>query len=519
MKTYALFLILLMAAVAGCTNTPSKDESSDGHDHASAQAEEYYTCPMHPSVRSDRPGACPVCNMALVKKTAQKDLNTEDLASLQAVSLSPTQRVMANVTTAPAVRRAMRRDIQAVGLISYAEPNYKHISARFPGRLEKLYLSYTGQPVRKGDPVADVYSPEAISAQQEYLLALDSYEQANTGGQSFTSYAGQLLEQAGEKLYQWGFTKGQIARLRETRKVNYVVTIYSPISGIVVKKSVDPQHYAATGEDMFDVADLSVVWIYLDVYERDIRFISKGLPVEITTEAYPGEVFKGRVLFIDPVLNPETRTIRVRTEFANPNLKLKPNMYATARINIPKAEALVVPSTAVISTGKRNVVWIEVHENAFEPREVVTGAVSDGLTQILSGLNDGEQVVVTGGYLIDSESALLQPAAASLHAGHNTARPSGEVPPPAANAIRIHVKDGYHPSEIRAKAGNKVTLEFYRDETSACSDEILISAFGIKKKLPAYQVTTVEFTPSESGEVVFTCGMEMLHGKLIVEPR
>ncbi len=519
MKTIAFTLILITFAFGGCTNTPSNDESHDHHAGASAQAEEYYTCPMHPSVRSDRPGACPVCNMALVKKTAQKDLSTEDRASLLAVSLSPTQRVMANVTTIPAARRAMRRDIQAVGLISYAEPNYKHISARFPGRLEKLYISYTGQSVRKGDPVAEVYSPEAISAQQEYLLALDSYEQASKGGQSFTSYAEQLLEQAEEKLRQWGFTKNQLSRLRDTRKLNYVVTIYSPISGIVVKKSVDPQHYASTGEDMFDVADLSVVWIYLDVYERDIRFISRGLPVEITTEAYPGEVFKGKVLFVDPVLNPETRTIRVRTEFANPNLRLKPNMYATAKIIIPKADALVVPSTAVISTGKRSVVWIEVHENAFEPREVVTGAVNDGLTQILDGLREGENVVVTGGYLIDSESALLQPAASALHEGHGTTKGPGEVPPPASDAIRIHVKDGYHPSEIRVKAGKKVKLEFYRDETSMCSDEIMINKFGIKKKLPAYQITTVELTPKESGEVVFTCGMEMLHGKLIVEPR
>lgn len=519
MKTHSLIVIAILAVFTGCTNTPSTDTSHGGAPSAEAGAVEYYTCPMHPSVRSDRPGACPVCHMALVKKTGQKEVTSDQQASLLAVSLSPTQRVMANVTTTPAVRSAMRRDIRAVGLVSYAEPNYKHISARFPGRLEKLYLNYTGQSVRKGDPVAEVYSPEAISAQQEYLLALDSYEQASAGGQSFASYAGQLLEQAEGKLYQWGFTKAQVSRLRETRTISHVVTIFSPISGIVVKKSVDPQHYASTGEDMFDVADLSVVWIYLDVYEKDIRFVSRGLPVEITTEAYPGEVFQGNVLFVDPVVNPETRTIRVRTEFKNPNLKLKPNMYATAKIVIPKMDALVVPSTAVISTGKRTVVWVEVHENAFEPRDVITGAVNDGLTQILSGINEGERVVVTGGFLIDSESALSHPAAVAPHAGHGASTPARDGVTPTRNAIRIHVKDGYHPSELRVKAGETVSLEFYRDETSPCSDEIVIKQFGIRKKLPAFQATTVEFTPKESGEVVFTCGMEMLHGKLIVEPR
>ncbi len=391
---------------------------ADEVQHESTQAhgeESYYTCPMHPSVRSDKPGACPVCGMALVKKTVQKDLSPGDLDGLQGVSLSPTQRVMANISIAKVERRSVSKDIQAVGVVSYAEPNYRHISMRFPGRLEKLYLSYTGQTVRKGDPVADVYSPEAISAQQEFLLALDSYEQAANAEQTFAVSAAQLLEQSKQKLLQWGFTEKQISKLKETRKVNYLVTIYSPIGGTVVKKSVDPQHYAATGEDMFDVADLSTVWILLDVYEKDIRFIGRGQSAQITTEAYPNEKFKGRVVFIDPVLNPETRTIRVRTEFANLQGKLKPNMFVNATIAIPKTNALVVPSTAILSTGKRTVVWVEVKENTFEPRDVVVGSTSDGFTVILNGLDEGEQVAETGGFLIDSESQLSETVSEHKH--------------------------------------------------------------------------------------------------------
>jgi Cu(I)/Ag(I) efflux system membrane fusion protein len=402
----SLFLIAFSILIVGCTKSPTPDAHQQHATLAEQKAEEYYTCPMHPSVRSDKPGACPVCGMALVKKTAQKNLNASDLNELQTVSLSPTQRVMANISVVKVGRRNVNRDVQAVGVVSFAEPNYKHISARFPGRLDKLYLNFTGQSVRKGEPVADVYSPEAISAQQEYLLALDSYEHAKQGEQSFASSAEQLLEQSKNKLLQWGFSERQIARLKDSRKVSSLVTIYSPISGVVVKKSVDPQHYVATGEDMFDVADLSTVWVLLDVYEKDLRFINKNQSVEISTEAYPFEKFKGRVMFIDPVVNPETRTVRVRTEFPNQHGKLKPNMYANATIQIPKKDALVVPSSAIVSTGKRMVVWVEVKPNTFQPREIMTTTSSDGYTIVIMGLEEGESVAETGGFLIDSESQL-----------------------------------------------------------------------------------------------------------------
>ena len=422
MKTLIIIANLILALVFGACSSKEQDSRSQAQATKAEPVGEYYTCPMHPSVVSDRPGACPVCGMALVKKTKQKEVDMRNFSSLQSVSLSPTQRIIANVSTVKAERRDVSRDIQAVGVVSYAEPNYRHISMRFPGRLEHLYLSYTGQTVHKGDPVADVYSPEAISAQQEYLLSLDSHEQAKIGEQAFAASAQQMLEQSEQKLLQWGFTEDQIARLKETRKVNYVVTIYSQVSGTVVKKSVDPQHYTATGEDMFDVADLSTVWILLDVYEKDIRFVSRGQSAQITTEAYPNEKFKGRVVFVDPVLNPETRTIRVRTEFSNPQRKLKPNMFVNATIAIPKANALVVPSSAVLSTGRRAVIWVEVKENTFEPRDVVVGSTSEGFTVVLAGgLDEGETVAETGGFLIDSESALTQPTAVDPHAGHRAA--------------------------------------------------------------------------------------------------
>ncbi len=518
----------------GMERTPVYADEGQQESTQAHEEESYYTCPMHPSVRSDRPGACPVCGMALVKKTKAKDIDVKDLAALQSVSLSPTQRVMANVSTVKAERRNINRSIDAVGVVSYAEPNYRHISMRFPGRLERLYISYTGQTVRKGDPVADVYSPEAVSAQQEYLLSLDSYEQATKGEQTFASSAEQMLEQSKQKLLQWGFTEKQVTRLRESRKVNYIVTIYSQVSGTVVKKSVDPQHYAATGEDMFDVADLSTVWIYLDMYEKDIRFVKPGQKVEVSVESYPSEKFSGKVVFIDPVVNPETRTIRVRTEFANRQSKLKPNSYVSATIAVPRVSALVVPTSAIIATGKRTLVWVEVKENMYEPRDVKIASADQGFTAILDGLQEGELVVETGGFLLDSESALQQPTATDPHAGHATtssARPEESKRTSSTSAedhsahdtgvheVQILVKDGYTPNTIRVKVGKPVKLVFDREEDSRCSDELVIEKLGIRRKLAAFAKTTIDFTPAETGEIPFSCGMNMLHGKIIVEAR
>jgi len=374
---------------------------------SSTAPEEYYTCPMHLSVRKDKPGACPVCGMALVKKTAAKEMSDGEMASLEAVRLSSTQRVMANVATMTVERRMLNKEINAVGVVEVAEPNFKRISSRFPGRLEKLYLGYTGQQVKVGDPVAEVYSPEAISAQQEFLLALQSQEISKTATATIANTSAELFEQAKQKLVLLGLNR-LIPELEQTRKAREIVTIYSPIRGTVLKKSVDPQHYTWVGEDMYDVADLSVVWMYLEVYEKDIRFVKISQPVRMTSEAYPNETFTGKVTFIDPTINNETRTVRVRAEFANPEGKLKLGLYVKAQIMIPINEALVVPTSAVLTTGKRTVVWIEVQENMFEPREVVVGAQTEEYYEVLSGLQGGEKVVVTGGFLLDSESQLQQ---------------------------------------------------------------------------------------------------------------
>jgi len=229
MKTKVIVAVSVLLLITGAFVLPAlfRGHTESNQQHGQTLAE-YYTCPMHPSVRSDRPGSCPVCGMDLVKKTISADTTHPVQQTLGAVTVSPSQQVLANVSTTVAERMRLHKKIRAVGTITAAEPNIRRISARFPGRLDHLYLTYTGQTVRKGDPVADVYSPEAISAQQEYLLALGSSESA------VGSEAG-LLAQSREKLLRWGFTEKQIARLGQTRKVQDVVTIFSPISGTVLQ--------------------------------------------------------------------------------------------------------------------------------------------------------------------------------------------------------------------------------------------------------------------------------------------
>ena len=327
----------------------------------------------------------------------------------------------------------------------------------------------------------------------------------------------------------FGMTTEQIAEVERTRTVKSTITFHSPIQGTVIRKGVQEGQYVDEGTVLYQLADLSRVWIYLDVYEKDLPHIQVGQTVHITNESYPDDVFSGKVTFIDPVMNPETRTARVRTEFANQHGKLKPQMYVTAKVSFPAANGIVIPLSAVLSTGKRSVVWVEVGDGAFEPRDVVVGLETDDEAQIAEGLHGGENVAATGGFLLDSESALRQSTTASHPPGHSTEPPkddghAGHMGDAAAGAsgttsdMTIIVKGKYSPNTIRVKAGKQVTLRFKREEDARCTEVVVFEELNIRRHLPAFQTTAITFTPKESGEVNFACGMGMVHGKLIVEP-
>ncbi len=386
--------LLIVGAVLLVSGLLRTGPGTGGRESTLAQ-DDYYTCPTHPSVRSDRPGECPLCGMALVKKSSLVDTVA---AGDEAATVSPSDQVLANIGTSVAGVKSLEKEISTAGTIVAAETNSRRITALFPGRIDRLYLTHAGQPVQRGDPVADVYSPEAISAQQEYLLALGGVER-----EPQSQSARDLLVQSRGKLLRWGFLMRQVEDLERTRTVHELVTIYSPISGTVLRKNVEPQHYASEGEDLFEVADLSTVWMNARLYEDEIRSMKTGEKVVATADAYPGQIFTGQVTFIGRTVDPESRTVNIRAEFRNPVGALRVDMYVNALIRLRLPQAVVVPASALLSTGERQFVWVEKEDGVFEPRNVVAGLRAGDDLQILEGIKAGEVIVTSGANLLDSE--------------------------------------------------------------------------------------------------------------------
>ncbi|TAK55530.1 MAG: efflux RND transporter periplasmic adaptor subunit, partial [Bacteroidetes bacterium] len=348
--TVAAIIVLIAIIVVLYPGMLGKNGSSQHEEASSSTTEqkEVYTCPMHPSVISDRPGACPVCGMALVKKTAQKESSKSELAMLKGVSLSSTQRVIANISTTPVEYQTIEKEINAIGVVDVAEPLQAKISARFRGRIETLYANFTGEAVKQGQKLFDLYSPDLVSAEQEFLLALNAQSEIADALYS-TEIQQRLISAARDRLrLTFGMTESQLVDIETSREVQPTISYFSPISGTVISKNVQEGEYVDEGSLLYQLADLSRVWAYLDVYEKDVRFLSLNQIVHISTESYPGEMFTGKITFIDPVLNPESRTVRIRTEFANPHNKLKPQMWVKAHIILPAKSALVVPTTAIL---------------------------------------------------------------------------------------------------------------------------------------------------------------------------
>ena len=409
-----LAVLVAVLLLIGCSQKADNHNAAEGTagNHVTA---DYYTCPMHPSVRSDKPGVCPICHMTLVR-VSQMQKEAEVTGQVPSVTLSSSKEVLANILTIRVESRSLVHELPLAGKIDYPEPNIQQITTRFAGRIERLSVSYVGQHVRRGDPVAEIYSPDAVTAQREFLVALASPPASERSVESSDQNGTDLVERSKAKLKFWGFTDSQIEDLVSTKSVKTFVTVHSPISGTVVRKNVELQRYVAAGDPLFDVADLQTVWLQLDAYESDLGSLKIGQPITATIDAFPSEEFKGTVSFIGAVIEPSTRTVRVRATLDNKDLKLKPEMFAQAIIRVPLQKAVVIPSSAVIATGKRCVVWVEASAGHFEARPVKLGQRSGDFYQVLDGLHEGEIIAASGGFLIDSESQLQ--LAATGQTGH-----------------------------------------------------------------------------------------------------
>lgn len=412
-----------------------------GHDEQgkTSQGKQLYTCSMHPFIIKDKPGTCPICGMELIKKidgavggeqTAEQKQQAEMVGH---VSLSPTQRVMANVATIEAKQQTLNKEINAVGIVQFDQSRQAKVTAWIAGRIDKLHVSTVGAFVSKDKPVAEVYSPDLLATQQEYLLAIKSRDQLkNSPIPSIAQNGDGLVASSKQRLMFFGVKESQITELEMAGKPNIRLPIYTPLSGIVIEKMVQQGQYVNTGEVLFNIADLSTVWVEVEVYENEFPNIHIGQQVQIRSQSFPDRPFTGRISFIYPFLDAKTRTVKARVEMPNPGMKLKPDMFVNAIIKIPLAKGIVVPVTAVIDTGKRQVVWVETATGIFEPRDVQVGQRTDEQIQILSGVKPGEKVAVSGAYLIDSESQLKGGSGVDHSQHTGGAKPPAEGQAPAA---------------------------------------------------------------------------------------
>lgn len=397
------------------------------------QCKEVYVCPMHTQIIKERPGDCPICGMTLVKKElpkgGSKDQNkgggmegmpmpaggTKADAGLNRVTLDPRQRMLANVATTMVMQKSIAQDINTVGKIAVNEQNLRKVTARYGGRIELLAVNFTGQPLRKGQLVMSIYSPELLSTQKEYLIAKQSSERLkNSDFPEVANGSDGVLDAARTRMKLWGVTDAQIDTLDKTGQARPVIDIFSPVSGTIIDIKMRQGDYVMEGSEVYTVADLSRVWMLADVYEYEFSKVSLGSGVEVTADAFPGKVFKGRVTFIDPSVNPESRTVKVRVDLPNPGGVLKPEMFVNARIFSKTQRGLTIPASAVLYTGNRNVAWVEVEPNVFEPRDLKLGLRSGDEYIVLSGLKAGEMVVSQGGFLVDSEAQLRASASGAM---------------------------------------------------------------------------------------------------------
>lgn len=322
------------------------------------------------------------------------------------ISLDKVQKL--GVRTEPVALREQIRTVRAVGQFQLDERHLATVTTKFDGYIERLYVNTTGQPVRRGQPLMEVYSPELVSAQEEYLIAWKGRQALSNGTEESQIGVGQLADSALKRLRNWDVSDAQLQRLQHEGKATRTLTLYAPVGGVVLEKTALQGMRFMPGEPLYKIADLSAIWLMADVFEQDLSLVHIGQAASMTVDAYPGKVLKGKVTYIYPTVNPETRTARVRVELNNPGGMLKPDMFANVELmsGHGKVQGLAVPDSAVIDSGTRQVVLVQRGEGLFEPREVRLGMRSDGYSEVLQGLSEGENVVVRANFLIDAESNL-----------------------------------------------------------------------------------------------------------------
>jgi Cu(I)/Ag(I) efflux system membrane fusion protein len=344
----------------------------------------------------------------LTLESIQKEGKAQEIAP-GTVRISPERQQLIGVRFGTVEKRTLQKVIRTVGRIDYDEKRIGIVSPKISGWVEELYVDFTGRYVRKGEPLLTIYSPELVSTQEEYLLALKAKQDWSKSPFAEVTEGGNLLaESARRRLKLWDISDAQIQALEKNREPKKTLTLYSPFTGYVLEKMVNKGRFVDAGMAIYKIVDLSVVWLIADIYESELPAIRAGQPATIEMSYYPGESFTGKAIYIYPYMDAQTRTAKVRYEFANPHGKLKPEMFADVQIAVRLGEKLAVPEGAVIDTGVRKVVIVDRGSGYFEPRQVKLGFKAGEVFEVLEGLKAGERVVTSANFLIDSESKLKE---------------------------------------------------------------------------------------------------------------
>lgn len=405
-----LFLVLLTAIVFtmyGAMALAADKPKAGEVDPKTGKTIKYWVAPMDPTYIREEFGQSPM-GMDLVPVYEEEGGEKEPASTIR---IDPVTMQNMGVRLGRVKRSKLVRTIRALGTVTYDETRYYAVNTKFDGWIEKLFVDFEGESVEKGQPLFEIYSPELVTAQEEYLLALEQQRILGKSGYIGVSDSSRrMLAAAKRRLEFWDLSNAQIANLQRTKKVHKNLTVFSPDQGVVVKKTALQGHAVKAGEHLYEIADLSRVWVDVEIYEYELPFVKKGMPATMELSYIPDSRFTGEILFIYPFLSPETRTVRLRLAFDNPDLTLKPNMYANVIIKSGVSDnALVIPQEAVIDSGERKVVFVYRGEGKFEPKEVTLGAEGEGqVVQILSGLEEGEEIVLSAQFMLDSESRLRE---------------------------------------------------------------------------------------------------------------
>jgi Cu(I)/Ag(I) efflux system membrane fusion protein len=375
----------------------------------------YWYDPMHPAYKSDKPGIAPDCGMQLVPKYATEDSGTKTMA-VGTVKIAPDRQQLIGVRTATVTRGPLVRSVRTTGQITADETKIEHVHVKISGYIDKVYVDYVGQLVKKGQPLFTVYSPELVATEEEYLIAKRAEKNLGTSEFKEVSQGGQaLLHSARQRLKLWDITDEQIKRLDESGEVSRTLTFYSPVDGFVMDRKAFPQTAITPDMDLYQITDLSKVWVNADVYEYEVPFVKVGQTLEMQLSYYAGKTYTGKITYIYPTVDPVTRTVKVRIECSNPNYDLKPQMFANVELKINYGIQILVPQEAVMDSGDKQYVFLAHDGGVFEPRNIQMGPKMDGKAVVMSGLKPGDKIVTSGNFLVDSESRLKSAMSGMQH--------------------------------------------------------------------------------------------------------